>query len=375
MTLLLDPPEPLAPGRSGAATNRWVTLGVLCLSLMVIVVDNTIVNVALPTLVRELGTSTSQLQWVVDAYTLVFAGLLLTAGSLGDRFGRRGALTAGLLIFGAGSLAASMSNSVNTLVLWRAVMGSGAALIMPATLSILTNVFTDAKERAVAIGVWSGISGLAVALGPVAGGYLLEHFSWGSIFFVNVPIVVTALVAGQLWVPTSRDPHAGRLDLAGAALSIAGLGTLVWTVIEAPHAGWLSGRTLAGGAAAALLLAAFMVRELRTAEPMLDLRFFRNARFSAATGAIMLVSFALFGFIFMITQYFQVVMGWSALSAGVRTLPFAGAVMVTAPIAPKVVERLGSKYVVAAGLFSFAVGLTVASSSGLHTGYTRVWIA
>src|SRR4051794_5522364 len=185
MSLLLDPPGPLAPPASVTRqreTNRWLTLGVLCLSLLVIVVDNTIVNVALPTLVRQLGTSTSQLQWVVDAYTLVFAGLLLTAGSLGDRFGRRGALTVGLLIFGAGSLAASLSHSVDALVLWRAIMGAGAALIMPATLSILTNVFTDAKERAVAIGVWSAVAGLAVALGPVAGGYLLEHFSWGSIF-------------------------------------------------------------------------------------------------------------------------------------------------------------------------------------------------
>src|SRR3954470_15889413 len=211
--------------------RRWLTLAVLCVSLLVIVIDNTIVNVALPTLVRDLGTTTSQLQWVVDAYTLVFAGLLLTAGSLGDRFGRRGALTVGLLIFGAGSLAPSLSHSVDALVLWRAIMGAGAALIMPATLSILTNVFTDAKERAVAIGVWSAVAGLAVALGPVAGGYLLEHFSWGSIFFVNVPIVVIALIAGRFWVPTSRDPHAARLDLPGAVLSIAGLATLVWTVI------------------------------------------------------------------------------------------------------------------------------------------------
>jgi len=378
MSLLLDPPEPLAPPAivvPRRETNRWLTLGVLCLSLLVIVVDNTIVNVALPTLVRELGTTTSQLQWVVDAYTLVFAGLLLTAGSLGDRFGRRGALTLGLLIFGAGSLAASLSHSVDALVLWRAIMGAGAALIMPATLSILTNVFTDAKERAVAIGVWSGVAGLAVALGPVAGGYLLEHFSWGSIFFVNVPIVVIALAAGRVWVPTSRDPHAARLDLPGAVLSIAGLATLVWTVIEAPHAGWLSPRTLTGGAVAAVLMAAFMVRELRTAEPMLDLRFFRNARFSAATASIMLVSFALFGFIFMITQYFQIVMGWSALSAGVRTLPFAAAVMVTAPLSSKVVDRLGSKYVVAGGLLSFSVGLAIASTSGMTTGYTRVWIA
>ena len=188
--------------------QRWITLTVLCVSLLVIVIDNTIVNVALPTLVRDLGTSISDLQWVVDAYTLVFAGLLLTVGSLGDRFGRKGALTVGLVIFGGASAAAAFSGTITALIAARAVMGVGAALIMPATLSILTNVFTDARERALAIGIWSGVAGIAVAMGPVAGGFLLEHFWWGSVFVVNVPIVVAAIVAGRFLVPPSRNPHA-----------------------------------------------------------------------------------------------------------------------------------------------------------------------
>ncbi len=196
--------------------RRWLTLLVLCVSLLVIVIDNTIVNVALPTLVRDLGTSISDLQWVVDAYTLVFAGLLLTAGSLGDRFGRKGALTLGLFIFGAASAAAAFAGGVTPLIAARAVMGIGAALIMPATLSILTNVFTDARERALAIGLWSGVAGIAVALGPVTGGFLLDHFWWGSVFIVNVPIVIAAIVAGHFLVPTSRNPQRPRLDLVGA---------------------------------------------------------------------------------------------------------------------------------------------------------------
>ena len=226
--------------------RRWATLAILCVSLLVIVIDNTIVNVALPTLVRDLGTSISDLQWVVDAYTLVFAGLLLTAGSLGDRFGRKGALTVGLVVFGGASAAAAFAGGVDSLIAARAVMGIGAALIMPATLSILTNVFTDTRERALAIGLWSGVAGIAVALGPVTGGFLLEHFWWGSVFIVNVPIVIAAIVAGHFLVPTSRNPQRPKLDLVGAGLSIVGLGALVAAIIEAPSNGWTSPLILAG---------------------------------------------------------------------------------------------------------------------------------
>ncbi len=355
--------------------RRWLTLLVLCVSLLVIVIDNTIVNVALPTLVRDLGTSISDLQWVVDAYTLVFAGLLLTAGSLGDRFGRKGALTLGLVVFGAGSAAAAFSDGVTPLIAARAVMGIGAALIMPATLSILTNVFTDARERALAIGLWSGVAGIAVALGPVTGGFLLDHFWWGSVFIVNVPIVITAIVAGRFLVPTSRNPEHPKLDLVGAALSIVGLGALVAAIIEAPSNGWTDPVILAGFAVAAAAIAAFVWWERRVDEPMLDVRFFANARFSAASVNVTLVFFALFGFIFLATQYLQFVLGYSAFDAGVRTLPFAFALMVMAPLSSKTVQWFGTKRVVVTGMLLFASGLVVASTATVSSGYPRVMIA
>jgi EmrB/QacA subfamily drug resistance transporter len=355
--------------------RRWLTLLVLCVSLLVIVIDNTIVNVALPTLVRDLGTSISDLQWVVDAYTLVFAGLLLTAGSLGDRFGRKGALTLGLFIFGAASAAAAFAGGVTPLIAARAVMGIGAALIMPATLSILTNVFNDTRERALAIGLWSGVAGIAVALGPVTGGFLLDHFWWGSVFIVNVPIVVAAIIAGHFLVPTSRNPEQPRLDLVGAGLSIVGLGALVASIIEAPSHGWTDPLILAGFAVAVIALTAFVLWERHADEPMLDVRLFANARFSAASVTVTLVFFALFGFIFLATQYLQFVLGYSAFDAGVRTLPFAFALMVMAPLSSKTVQWFGTKRVVVTGMLLFASGLVVASTATVSSGYPRVMVA
>jgi EmrB/QacA subfamily drug resistance transporter len=355
--------------------RRWATLAILCVSLLVIVIDNTIVNVALPTLVRDLGTSITELQWVVDAYTLVFAGLLLTAGSLGDRFGRKGALTAGLVVFGGASSAAAFAGGVGSLIAARAVMGIGAALIMPATLSILTNVFTDARERALAIGLWSGVAGIAVALGPVTGGFLLEHFWWGSVFIVNVPIVIAALVAGHFLVPTSRNPEQPKLDLVGAGLSIVGLGALVAAIIEAPSNGWTDPLIVAGFTTAAVALVAFVWWERRVDEPMLDVRFFANPRFTAASVNVTLVFFALFGFIFLATQYLQFVLGYSAFEAGLRTLPFAVALMVLAPLSSKAVQWFGTKRVVVTGMLLFAAGLVVASTTTVDSGYDRVMLA
>jgi len=245
--------------------RRWMTLIVVCVSLMVIGLDNTILNVALPTLARQLHASTSSLQWMVDSYTLVFAGLLLTAGSLGDRFGRYGALTLGLIIFGTGSLASAMSGSAGVLVATRAFMGIGGAFIMPATLSIITNVFTDPIERGKAIGIWAGVSALGIGIGPMAGGFLLAHFYWGSIFFVNVPIVLIALVGGFFLVPNSKDPSAPRLDPFGALLSIVGLAAVLWAVIEAPTRGWGSSSILGAFLAGALVIAGFIAWELRSA--------------------------------------------------------------------------------------------------------------
>ncbi len=355
--------------------RRWLTLAVLCVSLLVIVIDNTIVNVALPTLVRKLGTSISDLQWVVDAYTLVFAGFLLTAGSLGDRFGRKGALSTGLVIFGTASAAAAFAGGVGPLIAARAVMGVGAALIMPATLSILTNVFTDARERALAIGLWSGVVGIAVALGPVTGGFLLDHFWWGSVFIVNVPIVIVALVAGRFLVPTSRNPERPRIDVLGALLSIVGLGALVASIIEAPSHGWTDPLILVGFAVAVLALVGFVAWERHTPEPMLDVRFFANPRFSAASVTVTLVFFALFGFIFLSTQYLQFVLGYDAFNAGLRTLPFAVALMALAPMSSNAVQWFGTKRVVVAGMLVFASGLVVSSTIAVSTGYPRVMVA
>ena len=355
--------------------RRWLTLAVLCVSLLVIVIDNTIVNVALPTLQRDLGTSISGLQWVVDAYTLVFAGLLLTFGAFGDRFGRKGALIVGLVIFAAASSAAAFASGVNQLVGARAVMGVGAALIMPATLSIITNVFTDARERAIAIGIWSGVAGMAIALGPVVGGFLLEHFWWGSVFFVNVPIVAGALIAGRFLVPSSRSPEALPIDWVGAVLSIVGLVSLVWGIIEAPTDGWTSAPILGAFAVAVLALTAFVAWERRVEHPMLDVGFFRNPRFTAASLTVTLVFFALIGFVFLATQYLQFVLGYTPLQAGIRTLPFAVAMMIVAPASSKLVEWAGTKRIVVTGMLVFTSGLLVASTSTVTSGYPRIAIA
>jgi EmrB/QacA subfamily drug resistance transporter len=355
--------------RSRAASRRWWILAVLCLSVLLTVVDNTIVNVALPTISRTLSASTQDLQWIVDAYTLVFAGLLIVGGNLGDRLGRRRVLQAGLALFAVTSVAAALSRTTGELIASRAAMGIAAALIYPATLALLTNVFTDARERATAIGIWSGVSGLAVAIGPVTGGLLLRHFSWSSVFYVNVPLVIIALVAGMRLLPESRDPKAGRFDPLGAVASIAGVGLLVWTVIEAPRHGWASVTTIAGFAGSLVILAAFVGWQLRRPDPMLDVRLFRNPRFTAASGAIALAFFGLFGFIFLITQYFQVVLSYDPLRAGVATLPFAVVTGLLSPAAIALMKRAGTKAVVTAGLALMSSGFVVAAGTSVDSAY------
>ncbi len=350
-------------------SRRWWILAVLCLSVLLVVVDNTIVNVALPTISRKLSASTQDLQWVVDAYSLLFAGLLLVGGNMGDRFGRRRALQAGLALFAAFSVAAALSRTTGELIAARAAMGVAAALIYPATLALLTNVFTVARERATAIGIWSGVSGLAVAIGPVTGGLLLRHFAWGSVFLVNVPIVAVALAAGAWLLPESRDQHAGRFDPAGAVLSVAGVGLLTWTVIEAPRHGWESATTLGGFAGSAVLLAAFVLSQLRRPDPMLDVRLFRNPRFTAGSASIALAFFGLFGFIFLITQYFQLVRGYDPLRAGVATLPFAIVTGAFSPLAITLMKRVGTKAVVTAGLLLMSAGFLVAAGTPVDAAY------
>jgi len=326
----------------------------------------------LPTIARELHASNSQLQWLVDSYTLVFAGLLLTAGSIGDRFGRRGALQAGFVLFGGGSLAAALVTNANQLIAARAFMGIGAAFIMPATLSIITNVFTGA-ERGRAIAVWAATAGVGGAIGPLTGGFLLEHFYWGSIFLVNLPIVAVGLAAGLFLIPNSKDPDPKRLDLLGAVLSIAGLVTLVYAVIEAPTKGWTNPVILGAFIGGGILLVGFFVTEARSDHPMLELSVFRNARFSAASAAIALTYFAMFGGIFLITQFLQFAVGYSPLATGVKLLPMALSLALFAPISARIVERTGTKVVVATGLALQVVGALLISQLDAGSPYSSIW--
>ena len=355
-----------------AYDRRWLILTVLCVSLLVIVLDNSILNVALPTIQKDLDATSSDLQWIVDSYTLVFAGLLLTAGSLGDRFGRRGALQVGFVLFGIGSVAAAMATSSGQLISTRAFMGIGGALIMPATLSIITNLF-PAHERGKAIGAWAGVAGLGGALGPLTGGFLVEHFYWGSVFLVNIPIVIFGLLAGFFVIPTSKDPHAGKLDPLGALLSIAGLTALLYAIIEAPSKGWGSSETLVVGAVGLLLLVGFVVWEKTTDHPMLDVTFFKKPRFTAASISITLVFFSMFGSLFLLTQYFQFVLGYSPLETGVRMLPFAAAMMVVSPLSAKLVERIGTKITVALGLGLVTTGLLTMIGLQADTPYANIF--
>jgi EmrB/QacA subfamily drug resistance transporter len=347
-----------------AFERRWLILVVLCVSLLVIVLDNSILNVALPSIQEDLGASSTDLQWMVDSYTLVFAGLLLTAGSLGDRYGRRGALQAGFIIFGVGSAISALATSSGQLIGTRAFMGIGGALIMPATLSIITNLFPS-EERGKAIGAWAGVAGLGAALGPLTGGFLIEHFYWGSIFLVNVPIVIFGLIAGFWVIPTSKDPRASKLDPLGAVLSIAGLTALLYAIIEAPTEGWGSAHTLLIGGVGVVLLLAFVLWERHTDHPMLEIGFFKKARFSAASGSITLIFFSMFGSFFLLTQYFQYVLGYSPLETGIRFLPLAVSIMIFAPLSAKLVERFGTKVVVATGLALTTAGLL--SFTGMQT--------
>jgi EmrB/QacA subfamily drug resistance transporter len=353
--------------------RRWATLAVLSLSLVVIGLDNTILNVALPTLVRELGATASELQWMVDAYVLVFAGLLLTMGALGDRFGRKLALNAGLVIFGVASVAAAYVDTATGLIVARSLMGIGGALIMPSTLSIITNVF-EGQERGRAIAAWAAVAGLGIVIGPALGGWLLENFWWGSIFLVNIGVVAVALIAGWLLVPESKDPEATPLDPLGAALSIAGLVALVYAIIEAPAEGWTSSLVLSAFGLAVATLTLFLWWETRTRHPMLKLSFFENPRFSAAAGAITLVFFAMFGTVFLLTQYLQFVLDFSPLEAGIRVMPVA-TMVIAAPVSARLTERFGTKRVVAAGLVIVAAAMSVLALIDTEAGYGQVALA
>jgi EmrB/QacA subfamily drug resistance transporter len=334
--------------------SKPMILVALLLAAFLVNLDTTLVNVALPAIVRQLHATTTQLQWVVDSFNLVFAALLLTFGSLSDRLGRKGMLLAGLTVFGAASLAGGFLSSPAQLIAARSVMGLGAAMTFPSTLSLISNVFTERRERARAIGLWGAIAGVAIAMGPIVGGWLLEHFSWASIFTAMAPVAAAAMILVAFIVPTSKDPDASAADVPGLVLSSAAMALLVFTIIEAPAYGWGAARSVAGFAGSAVLLAAFVMRERRAAHPMLDVRLFRNMRFSAASGAVTVSFFTLFGFIFLITQYFQFVRGYGPLSTGVRLLPVALSVGIGSVAGTQLAVRAGTKLIVTTGLVAMA---------------------
>src|SRR3954454_10856850 len=358
--------------------RRWKTLAVLCTSLLIVIIGNTVLNVALPTLQKPeeaggLGASNTQIQWIVDAYGLIFAGLLFTAAAIRDRFGRKGALQAGLLIFAAGSTLGALAETPNMLIAARGIMGIGAAFVMPSTLSILTNVF-PAHERAKAIAIWAGIAGSGAAFGPVASGLLLEHFWWGSVFLVNLPIILAALVAGWILVPKSKDTTKSPLDPVGAVLSVVGLSALLYAIIEGPHHGWVSTESALWFAGAAIILVAFCFWESHNRHPMLDLHLFQNPRFAVSSGGITLVFFAMFGTFFLLAQYLQGVLDYSPLGAAVRLLPISFVMMAVAPNTPKLVARFGADKIGMAGLLTVAVGLVGISQFHTDTSYLQLVI-
>jgi len=355
-------------------SRRWAILGVLCLSLVIVIIGNTSLNVAIPVLAKDLNATTSQLQWMVDAYSLVFAGLLFAAGTVGDRYGRKGVLQFGLGLFLLSAAVATAADSTGLVIASRAVMGVAAAFVMPATLSILTNVF-PAHERPKAIAVWAGISGAGAALGPIISGWLLNHYWWGSVFLVNVPVILVAMVLGAVFVPKSKNPEEHPVDLLGVLLSIVGLSALVYAIIEAPNWGWTSPSTIGVFALAVTALVGFALWEMRAEFPMLDLRLFRDRRFSVASAGMALIFFAMFGTFFMVAQYFQMVLGYSPLDSGLLMLPWAAVMMVLSPMVPGLVARFGAHRVVPVGLAVTALGLWVFSWFDVDTSLAMIYVS
>ncbi|MEY3360303.1 MAG: hypothetical protein RL531_22 [Actinomycetota bacterium] len=352
--------------------SRWLVLAVVCVATYSVLLDGSTVNIALPTFVKELGATTTGLKWIVDAYNLAFAAFVLVFGTLADRYGRRPALIAGLGVFIAGNVGAALAGGVASLVAMRALSGIGAAIVFPTTLSIISDAFRDRSERAKAIGIWGAMTGLGVATGPIVGGWLLERFAWPSIFWLMVPISAVALLLTIAVVHNSRDPQAPPIDTVGLAVSVLALGSLVTAIIQAPDWGWLAPPTLGLFGIAIVTAVAFVRWERGREHPMLDVRLFRNPRFSAASGSITVAFFALFGFIFLITQYMQSVRGYSPLAAGVRTLPVAFAVGTASVLGTRAAVRFGNRRVVGLGLLSLSLGFVWISFLTIDTPYLMI---
>ena len=348
--------------------RRWLLLGVLCLSLVMVVMAVSSLNVAIPTIQRELGASATTLQWIVDAYALVFAGLLLTAGALGDRFGRRKALLSGLAVFGAGALVSGLAGSATVIIVGRGIQGIGAALVMPATLSLITAIFPpDERQRAIAI--WVGFAGAGAAIGPIVSGALLERFWWGSAFLVNVPVIIVTAVAVAMYSPESRDEAATPLDPRGALLSLTGLGALLFAIIEGPERGWTDPFVVTTFVAAAALITLFVLWERIAEHPMLPLAFFADRRFSVGSAVITTSFFVMFGFFFLFSMYLQFARGYSPLDAGLATLPMAATFMFVSPRSAGLVERLGSGTTITVGFLIIAAGMGGLAFVGVGTPY------
>jgi MFS transporter, DHA2 family, methylenomycin A resistance protein len=349
------------------------TLGAMCFSLFMVMLDNTVVNLALPTIEREMGSGISGLQWIVDAFILLIASLMLTGGALGDIYGRRRAFIAGLAVFTGGSLFCALSPSIWVLIAGRAIQGVGAAIMMPNTLAILTDTFRDPKQRAQAIGIWAGVSGIALALGPALGGIMVDAWGWQSIFWLNVPIGVLALITSIIIVPESSNPERRGIDIPGQVLAVIGLAALTYGLIEANNYGWTSARILALLVAGVLVLAAFGVWESRTKKPMLHLSFFRNLTFTGANLVGLFISFGFFGVLFFLALFMQNVQGYSATGAGVRQLPSTLAVMVFAILSGRIAGRVGARIPMTIGMLLVAGGLMAFAGVQTTTPYSHYW--
>ncbi|MEV0173705.1 MFS transporter [Streptomyces sp. NPDC050803] len=340
---------------TGPYARRWWALIVLCLSLLIVVMANTSLIVAAPDMTQDLGLSSSDLQWVIDGYTVPYAALMLVLGSIGDKYSRRGALVTGLLIFAGGSVMGSLVDETVLVIAARAIMGVGAAVVMPATLSLLVATFPR-RERARAITAWTATSGLAIAVGPLVAGWLLEDHAWGSTFLINVPIAVVAVIGALLLIPPSRAEGMGRIDYVGGLLSMVSVGSLVYATIEGPHFGWGAG-PITAAVVAGLGLVAFVAWELRHPHPMLDVRKFGLRPFSGSMLAVLFFFFGTFGAIYYSTQYLQFILGYSPLETGVRLLPLAGAVFVGAAVTGRLTPKLGVKAMIVTGMVIGTVGV------------------
>ncbi|NDV09418.1 DHA2 family efflux MFS transporter permease subunit [Rhodococcus sp. IEGM 248] len=353
-------------------TSRTAVLLVLCAATLAISLATTAINVALPSLALDFQANNRELQWIVDAYNLLFATFVLAFGSLSDRYGRKGALLLGLTIFGGGAVGASFAESSGQLIVWQAVMGLGAAFVYPTTLSILSNVFTERAEKAKAIGIWGATTGVGVACGPILGGWLLEHFWWGSVFLALATGAAIAIIVSAGVVTTSRDPSTPRIDVGGLILSVLAVGSLVYTVIEAPEHGWASAATLGGFIGAAALLFALVMWERKQIDPMIDVRLFTNMRFTAASASVTFAYFALFGFIFLISQYFQLVREFSPFETGLKFIPVAASIAVGSVLGTMLAVKLGNKLIVTLGLVLFTTAFLWISTLSQSTSYAEI---